>query len=294
MEIQSAGSPQSICPSVAPSLVADAGSGPLKLEAAFERSASIPAKNKRSEPTVPASQPASGASSRRAALLGLRGAAPVVVPSLLLCDFGHLADEVRKLEAAGVRALHLDVMDGHFVPNMTYGLPIVEAVRRVTELPIEAHLMIAEPARYAGQFFAAGADAITFHIEAQSDPRPLLEQLRGLGAVAGLAYNPDTPVSAVLPYLDACDLVLTMSVVPGFGGQAFCPSALERLRQLRARVGSTVLLEVDGGVNPDTIGSCAEAGADLHVVGSAIFGHSDYAASVRGLTRLATSPTRTH
>ena len=126
-----------------------------------------------------------------------------MAPSLLLCDFGHLADEVHRLEAAGVKALHLDVMDGHFVPNMTYGLPIVEAVRRVTQLPIEAHLMISDPARYAEQFFAAGADAITFHVEAIADPRPLLDELHALGAAAGLAYNPDTPVSAIRDYVNA-------------------------------------------------------------------------------------------
>ena len=150
--------------------------------------------------TVPANAP-------RRRFAGVRAGAPAVVPSLLLCDFGHLADEVYKLEAAGVRALHLDVMDGHFVPNLSYGLPIVEAVRRLTELPIEAHLMISDPARYAEQFFSAGADAITFHVEAVNDPRALLEKLRSLGAVAGLAFNPATPISAIQDCLDVCDLI---------------------------------------------------------------------------------------
>jgi ribulose-phosphate 3-epimerase len=233
------------------------------------------------------------ANSRLALLANLR-AAPAVVPSLLLCDFGHLADEVSRLEAAGVRDLHLDVMDGHFVPNLSYGVPILEAVRRATRLPIEVHLMISDPERYAPDYVAAGADIVTFHVEAVEDPRPLLEKLRSLGAVAGLAYNPPTPLSAISDYLDACDLVLTMSVSPGFGGQAFQSVALDKIRQLSAQVGQRVLLEVDGGVNATTIGQCAQAGAHLFVVGSAIFGHPDYGHSVTTLTDLAKTPSRTH
>jgi ribulose-phosphate 3-epimerase len=205
-----------------------------------------------------------------------------------------LADEVHKLEAAGVRAFHLDVMDGNFVPNISYGLPIVEAVRRVTRLPIEAHLMIADPARYAEQFIKAGADAITFHVEADREPGALLEKLRGWGAIAGLAYNPATPLSAIRDYLDACDLVLTMSVMPGFGCQAFQSVALDKLRELSTLVKPEVLLEVDGGVNADTISACTAAGAHLLVVGSAIFGHPDYTHSVAKLTQLAQPPSRTH
>ena len=163
----------------------------------------------------------------------LRSMAPVVVPSLLLCDFAHLADEVQRLEDAGAQAFHLDVMDGHFVPNLTYGFPIVEAVRRVTTLPIETHLMISDPARYLEKFVESGANAVTFHVEAVDDPRPLLARLRSLGAAAGLAYNPTTPLSAIAPFLDACDLVLTMSVQPGFGGQSFHDVALEKLRRSR-------------------------------------------------------------
>lgn len=224
----------------------------------------------------------------------MRGEAPVVVPSLLKCDFAHLADEVRKLEDAGVPALHLDVMDGHFVPNLSYGMLIVKAVRRVTQLPIETHLMISDPARYAEQFRAAGADAITFHFEAVDDPRPLLEKLRSMGAVAGLAYNPPTPVSAIARFLDACDLVLTMSVSPGFGGQKFESVALDKLRELSKLVGPDVLLEVDGGVNAETIGSCAAAGAHSHIVGSAIFEDPDYSQAIATLGRLAKSQSRTH
>jgi len=231
-------------------------------------------------------------SNRRQRFARLRLEAPIVAPSLLLCDFGHLSDEVHRLEAAGVKALHLDVMDGHFVSNMTYGLPIVEAVRRVSQLPIEAHLMISDPGRYSGQFFAAGADAITFHVEAIADPRPLLDELHALGAAAGLAYNPDTPVSAIRDYVNHCDMILTMSVAPGYGGQAFRPEALENLRQLRAMAGPEVLLEIDGGVNAETIGECAAAGAQLFVVGSAIFKTSDYKQAVETLSRSAKTHSR--
>jgi ribulose-phosphate 3-epimerase len=225
----------------------------------------------------------------RSHFASLRGAAPLVVPSLLFCDFGDLAGEVRKLEAAGVHSFHLDVMDGHFVPNLTYGLPIVEAVRRATRLPIETHLMISEPQRWAEQYFFAGSDAVTFHVEATTDPRPLLKKLRAAGAVAGLAYNPSTPLATIEPYLDDCDLVLTMSVHPGFGGQTFETVALDKLRELRRQARTDLLLEVDGGVNDETIGRCAEAGAHLMVVGSAIFRHPDYANSVATLTQLASS-----
>lgn len=217
-----------------------------------------------------------------------------MIPSLLLCDFGHLADEVHRLEAAGVRGLHLDVMDGQFVPNISYGLPIVEAVRRVTDLPLEAHLMIAQPYRYAEQFHAAGADIITIHVEATDEPRVLLEKIRSLGAVAGLAYNPTTPLSAIEDCLDVCDVILTMSVNPGFGGQAFQPVALDKIRLLAGQVGPEVLLEVDGGVNADTIGACVAAGARSLVAGSAIFNHPDYSQSVATLTHLAETNARTH
>lgn len=205
------------------------------------------------------------------------------MPSLLLCDFGHLADEVKRLEDAGVRALHLDVMDGQFVPNITYGLPIVEAVRRASELPIEAHLMIADPAKYLRQFRDAGADALTFHYEATPDPRTLLEQIRAMGAEAGLAFNPSTPLTAIEPLLDACDIVLVMSVSPGFGGQSFEPIALEKLARLRELTSNEQILEVDGGVNAKTIRSCVEAGAHSLIVGSAIFGHSNYTQALAAL-----------
>lgn len=217
----------------------------------------------------------------------LRSNAPAVLPSLLLCDFGNLQRDIRRLEEAGVSCLHLDVMDGQFVPNLTYGMPIVEACNRLTDLPLDVHLMIAKPQRYLKQFRDAGADVITVHIEAVEQPLEVLAEIRELGALAGLALNPETPLSTITSYLDACDLVLVMSVPAGFGGQSFHPVALEKLQSLRSLAGKRLLLEVDGGVNTSTIRQCASAGADLLVVGSAIFGKPDYAAAVRELGQLA-------
>ena len=232
-------------------------------------------------------EPAACDVAARPALAGACAQGPAVLPSLLLCDFGNLEREIARLEAAGARALHLDVMDGHFVPNFTYGLTIVEAVRRLTDLPLDAHLMISEPGRFIEQFVAAGANHVTIHIEAVPQPGPLLQRIRAAGATAGLALNPATPLAAVEPFLDSCDLLLVMSVAPGFGGQAFQPAALEKLRNLARRPPNGPLLEVDGGVNESTIAACAEAGAELFVVGSAIFHHDDYSQRIARLTRLA-------
>jgi ribulose-phosphate 3-epimerase len=225
--------------------------------------------------------------SRRQQLLRLRAAVPAILPSLLLCDFGNLEREIARLEAAQVPGLHLDVMDGHFVPNLTYGMPIVEACRRLSQLPIDVHLMIGNPQPYLRSFYEAGADSLTFHVEAVADPRPLLEEIRELGMGAGVALNPDTPLDRLQGCWPLCDVVLIMSVEAGFGGQSFRPVALDRLRQARAAAGSDVLLEVDGGVNRDTIRACAEAGADLFVVGSAIFRSRDYGDAVASLRSLA-------
>lgn len=222
-------------------------------------------------------------------LTDLRSAPPVVLPSLLLCDFGNLEREVQALEAAGVRGLHLDVMDGHFVPNLTYGMPFVAALRKLTDLPLDVHLMISNPQQYLSQFVDSGADLITIHAEAVDDPCPLLEEIRSLGAGAGLAINPPTSVASIEAALPYCDLVLAMSVMPGFGGQTFDEVALEKLRELRTQVSDDVLLEVDGGVNAETIAACGTAGAQLLVVGSAIFRTPDYNESVANLTRLAGS-----
>ena len=213
--------------------------------------------------------------SRRQNILDLRSSAPQILPSLLQCDFGDLRGEVQQLEAASVKCLHLDVMDGHFVPNLTYGMPIVSGLRKHTKMPLDVHLMIANPEKYIDQFYEAGADAITIHVEAVDDAGPVLRKIRDLGAASGLALNPDTPLSAVEPYLDDCDLVLPMSVNAGFGGQKFNSVALDKLRELR-KLKPDLLLEVDGGVNPETIADCVRAGAELLVVGSAIFKHDNY------------------
>ena len=217
----------------------------------------------------------------------LRAASPVVLPSLLGCDFGNLAQEVRQLEAAGVRAIHLDVMDGHFVPNLSFGLTLVETIRRLTDLTLDVHLMISNPGEYLSRYVEAGADLLTIHAEVVDDARPLLEEIRSLGAGAGLALNPPTPVAAIEAALPVCDFVLVMSVMPGFGGQEFDDVALDKLRAIRAQVDDHVLLEVDGGVNDETITACVEAGAGMLVVGSAITGQDDYRAKVALLTQLA-------
>jgi ribulose-phosphate 3-epimerase len=225
----------------------------------------------------------------RAAVDRLRESRPVILPSLLLCDFGNLEREVRHLERADVQGLHLDIMDGCFVPNLTYGLPIVRALRRLTDLPLDTHLMMVHPERYVDQFIDAGADVITFHIEAVDNPRPLLARIRERGAGAGIALNPETPLAQIEGCLDLCDLVLVMSVPAGFGGQSFDEVALEKLNQLRRTVPPEVMLEVDGGINDQTIARCARVGAAYFVVGSAIFRHDDYPAVIRRLTEQAKS-----
>jgi len=206
----------------------------------------------------------------------IRIVAPVIEPSLLASDFAHLEQEIRRLESAGAQILHLDIMDGHFVPNISFGFPVIEAIRRSTRLPLDAHLMISEPGRYLERFREAGTDLLTIHVETVENPRPLLREIGRLGAVAGLTLNPSTPIEAVEPYLDDCDLVLVMSVAAGFGGQEFELQAIDRLRRLRSLGGNDLLLSVDGGINGETIGPCAEVGADMFVTGSALFAHHDY------------------
>ncbi|HJT32970.1 MAG TPA: ribulose-phosphate 3-epimerase [Pirellulales bacterium] len=225
--------------------------------------------------------------SRRDYLADLRTAIPAVYPSMLMCDFGHLKDEVDRLGAAGTRVLHLDVMDGHFVPNLSYGLTLVEAFAGMTRLPLEAHLMISNPGDYIERYFKAGASSLIVHAEAVENPRPILETIRGLGAVAGLAINPPTPVDAIRDCLDVCDQVLVMSVMPGFGGQEFDRVALDKLRALRRMARPELLLEIDGGVNEATLTEGVAAGAQLLVIGSGIFKHHDYQAALEKLTALA-------
>ena len=213
---------------------------------------------------------------RQALVKRIRERVPLIAPSMLECDFGNLQRDVAALEQAGAEILHLDVMDGHFVPNLSYGPVVIKRLRDITELPFDAHLMISDPERYLDEYVQAGCQAITFHIEAVPEPAPLLSKIQGHGCVAGIALNPDTPVSRIEPYLGMADLVLVMSVQPGFGGQAFRPECVRKLAELRRLAPPNMLLSIDGGISPQTIGSAAAAGADLFVAGSAIFRSTDY------------------
>jgi ribulose-phosphate 3-epimerase len=223
----------------------------------------------------------------QAVLSRLRQAAPLIAPSMLKCDFGNLHREVQLLESGGAEVLHLDVMDGHFVPNLSYGPMVIKSLRALTSLPFDAHLMISEPEKYLDEYLDAGCDLITIHLEAVPEPGRLLEKIREQGAGAGLAINPGTPVSAARPWLELCDLVLVMSVQPGFGGQKFMPVALEKLAELRELVSEQTLLSVDGGIGPQTIAATAQSGATCFVTGSAIFDTDDYGGAIRGMAALA-------
>lgn len=220
----------------------------------------------------------------------LRSVSPAILPSLLLCDFGNLADEVARLEAAGVAALHLDVMDGVFVPNFTYGMTIVEAFNRLTDLPLDVHLMMVNPQKYIQPFIEAGADLLTIHAEAVEDPVIVLKQIRSAGCAAGIAINPATPVEQIESCLPHADLALVMSVDAGFGGQAFNESVLPKFAQIRAATGGDqILLQIDGGINSISIAAAAEAGAQLLVAGSSIFQHSDYRVAISNMMSLIQS-----
>ncbi len=207
-----------------------------------------------------------------------------IAPSILSADFSRLAEEVRAVEEAGADWIHIDVMDGHFVPNLTIGPLVVASLRKVTKLPFDVHLMIEQPDNFLEAFAKAGADIITVHAEACVHLHRTLQTIKQLGKKAGVALNPATPLCFLEPVLEDVDLVLIMSVNPGFGGQKLIPSALDRIRQVRKWIeerGLTIDLEVDGGINADTIAKVAAAGANVFVAGSAVFGQKNYAQVIR-------------
>jgi ribulose-phosphate 3-epimerase len=209
-----------------------------------------------------------------------------IAPSILSADFARLAEEIQTVERAGASILHVDVMDGRFVPNITIGLPVVKAISRATRLPIDAHLMIVEPGQYAEQFVKAGAQMVSVHIEADPHAHRTLSAIRAAGAQAGIAINPGTSLSAIEESLKFADYVLLMSVNPGFGGQKFIPESLDKLRRLRRMVderGLKTRIEIDGGIDADNIAEVAAAGAEIIVSGSAIFGANDPGVALRQL-----------
>ncbi len=217
-----------------------------------------------------------------------------IAPSILSADFSRLGEEVQAIDRAGADYIHVDVMDGHFVPNITIGPLVVDALRKVTAKPLDVHLMIENPDRYIPDFAKAGADIITVHQEAVPHLHRTVQLIKSLGKQAGVSLNPATPVETLDLILDELDLVLVMSVNPGFGGQAFIPSALDKIRALRQRItqrGLATELQVDGGVKIDNIREVVAAGANVLVAGSAVFNSDDYAATITALRESAVSTT---
>lgn len=209
-----------------------------------------------------------------------------VAPSLLSADFSRLAEDIGRIEEAGADLLHLDIMDGHFVPNLSFGIPIVEAVRRVTELTLDTHLMMSNPVEFAATFKNAGADSLTIHLEVCPEPARAVEEVRSAGLDCGLAISPGTPVDSLLPFVCDVDLVLIMSVEPGFGGRKFMPAVLDKVRAVRDHVaseGCDIPVEIDGGVTPENAPSCREAGVTMLVAGSSVFGAADASAAIRAI-----------
>jgi ribulose-phosphate 3-epimerase len=206
-----------------------------------------------------------------------------IAPSVLSADFGKLASEIREVASAGVKIVHLDVMDGHFVPNITIGPPVIGKLRKHSDLVFDSHLMISEPDKYIEPFAQAGVDNITFHIEVVEDPAAMVARIHDLGCTAGITLNPETPVKAIEKVAPRCDMVLVMTVHPGFGGQQFMPEAARKVIEVRKIVGPDIRIEVDGGIDPETTPIVVSYGADTLVAGNAIFGHSDRGAAIEAI-----------
>ena len=225
----------------------------------------------------------------------IAGRTVCIAPSILSADFARLAEEVAKVEEAGADWLHVDVMDGHFVPNLTIGPPVVEALRKVTSLPLDVHLMMTNPDAFIAEFAEAGANYLTVHVETCPHLHRTVQLIKDHGVKAGVTLNPATPAATLSEIVHDADLILIMSVNPGFGGQKFSPSSLHKIAEVRAlidRTQSKALLEVDGGVKPDNADSILAAGADVLVAGSAVFSDHDYAAAITALRAGRVAPPR--
>jgi len=202
---------------------------------------------------------------------------------VLACDFGRLAAEIAEVEAAGIRMIQFDVMDGHFVPNITIGPPVIAKLRKHSDLFFDSHLMISEPARYVEAFAKAGVNNITFHIEVTDEPERIVDRIHELGCTAGITLNPQTPVESIRKVAPICDMVLVMTVQPGFGGQSFMDDAARKVIEVRRIVGPNIRVEVDGGIDPETTPIVVSYGADTLVAGNAIFGKADRIAAIQAI-----------